>query len=54
MTAMLYRFACPLCNAAIETTKTVEIQETHGAKRTLVHVRILGGSVLIHECDAAS
>ena len=53
MTAMLYRFRCPLCHTPIETTKTVEIHETH-AHRTLVHVRIRGGRRLIHECGAAS
>jgi hypothetical protein len=50
MSSVIYKFACPLCGAAIESTESVSLEENHEADGTLVHVRIHGGARVIHEC----
>jgi hypothetical protein len=53
MTAMLYKFPCPICGTEIESSESVTLDETHLDDGTLVAVRIHHGAHVIHECEAA-
>lgn len=54
MSSVIYKFACPLCGAPIESTESVNLHESHQPDGTLIHVRIHAGSRLIHECARAN
>ena len=49
MSSVIYKFACPLCGAAI-AAKSVNMEQTHDPDETLVHVRIHDSGRVIHEC----
>ncbi|MDP9334596.1 MAG: hypothetical protein M3Q30_15010 [Actinomycetota bacterium] len=53
MTAMLYKFPCPICGTEIESSNSVTLDETHYDDGTLRAVRIHHGADVIHECEAA-
>jgi len=53
MTAMLYKFPCPICGTEIESSNSVTLDETHDDDGTLTAVRIHYGADVIHECEAA-